>query len=56
MLNSVLEFEKPIAELESKINEMKKYEDNRLLVSKLNALLNSPELGVGTLKELRAEC
>jgi len=31
---------------------LKKYEDNRLLVSKLNALLNSPELGVGTLKEL----
>ena len=28
MLNSVLEFEKPIADLESKINEMKKYEDN----------------------------
>ncbi len=28
MINSVLEFEKPIAELESKINEMKKFEDN----------------------------
>lgn len=35
---------------------LKKYEDNRLLVSKLNALLNSPELGVGTLKELWTAC
>jgi acetyl-CoA carboxylase carboxyl transferase subunit alpha len=28
MINTTLEFEKPIAELENKINEMKKYEDN----------------------------
>lgn len=38
MLNSILEFEKPIAELENKINEMKKYEDNLDIKEEISSL------------------
>lgn len=38
MPNNILEFEKPIAELESKINEMKKYEDNLDIKDEISSL------------------